>query len=90
MPAGRTSETSEPPTFRYNVVFEATDGEHGRAIVKLALGHEGVASVPSTTFFLEPKKGMTLEDTWAPRPVPHQHIARLGFNLPGAAEPKEP
>ena len=49
---------SEPPIYRYDVTFEATQIEEGRSIVRFALSREDTASAPGTTFFLEPKEEM--------------------------------
>jgi len=80
---------TEPPIYRYDVTFEATEIDQGRSIVTLALSHEGSASAPSTTFFFEPTEEMTPEDTKLLAQFLNQYITRLGIVLPDTAEPDD-
>ena len=73
---------TEPPIYRYDVTFEATQIEEGRSIVRLALNREGTASTPSTTFFFEPKEEMTPEATELLAQFLNQYIARFGIIMP--------
>ena len=41
---------SEPPIYRYDVTFEATEIEQGRSIITLALSRDGTSSARATTF----------------------------------------
>jgi hypothetical protein len=80
---------TEPPIYRYDVTFEATQIDQGRSIVRLALSREGTASAPSTAFFFEPKEEMTLEATELLAQFLNQYVARFGIVLPDAPEPEE-
>ncbi len=80
---------SEPPIYRYNVTFEATQIDQGRSIVRLALSRDDTASAPGTTFFFEPKEEMTPEATELLAQFLNQYIARFGIIMPDAAEPEE-
>jgi hypothetical protein len=82
------TETPEPPIYRYDVTFEATEIEQGRSIVRLALSREGTASTPGTTFFFEPKEEMTPEATELLARFLNQYIARFAFVPPDIAEPE--
>jgi hypothetical protein len=79
---------TEPPIYRYDVTFEATQIDQGRSIVRLALSREGTASAPSTTFFFEPKEEMTPEATELLAQFLNQYIARFGIVLPNEGEPQ--
>jgi hypothetical protein len=81
---------TEPPIYRYDVTFEASQIDQGRSIVRLALSREGTTSAPRTTFFFEPKEEMTPEATELLAPFLNQYIARFGIVLPATAEPDEP
>ncbi len=80
---------TEPPIYRYDVTFEATEIDQGRSIVRLALGREGTTSTPSTTFFFEPKEEMTPEATELLAQFLNQYVTRFGIVLPDMAEPDE-
>jgi hypothetical protein len=82
------TDMSEPPIYRYDVAFEATEIDQGRSIVRLALNREGTASAPSTTFFLEPKEDMTPEATELLARFLSEYIARFGIVLPNEGEPQ--
>ena len=79
------TDTPEPPIYRYDVTFEATEIEQGRSIVRLALSREGTASAPATTFFFEPKEEMTPEATELLAGFLNQYIAHFTFVPPDAA-----
>ena len=79
------TDMTEPPIYRYDVAFEATEIDQGRSIVRLTLNREGTASAPSTTFFLKPKEEMTPEATELLAGFLNQYIARFGIVLPDAA-----
>jgi hypothetical protein len=83
------TDMTEPPIYRYDVTFEATEIDQGRSIVRLALSREGTASTPGTTFFFEPKEEMTPEATELLAGFLNQYIARFGIVLPDTAEPDE-
>ncbi len=79
---------TEPPIYRYDVTFEATEIDQGRSIVRLALSREDTASAPGTTFFFEPKEEMTPEATELLAQFLNQYIARFGIVLPKEGEPQ--
>jgi hypothetical protein len=58
---------------------EATEIQQDRSIVRLALSREGLASVPSTAFFFEPKEQMTPEATRLLAGFLNQYIPCLAF-----------
>jgi hypothetical protein len=80
---------TEPPIYRYDVTFEATEINQGRSIVRLALSREDTASTPGTTFFLEPKEDMTPEATELLAGFLNQYITHFGMVLPDTAGPDE-
>ncbi len=79
---------TEPPIYRYDVAFEATEIQEGRSIIRLALSREDTASAPGTTFFFEPKEEVTPEDTRLLAQFLNQYIARFGIVLPNEGEPQ--
>jgi hypothetical protein len=79
---------TEPPIYRYDVTFEATQIEQGRSIVRLALSRKDTASAPSTAFFFEPKEEMTPEATELLAGFLNQYVARFGIVLPEEDEPQ--
>ena len=80
---------TEPPIYRYDVTFEATEIDQGRSIVRLALSREDTTSAPGTAFFFEPKEEMTPEATELLAGFLNQYVARFGIVLPDMAEPDE-
>ena len=80
---------TEPPIYRYDVTFEATEIDQGRSIVRLALSREGTVSAPSTAFFFEPKEEMTPEATELLAGFLNQYIARFAFVPPDVPEPED-
>ena len=76
---------TEPPIYRYDVTFEATQIEEGRSIIRLALSREDTASAPGTAFFFEPKEEMTPEATELLAGFLNQYIAHFTFVPPDAA-----
>ncbi len=79
---------SEPPIYRYDVTFEATEIDQGRSIIRLALSREDTASATGTAFFFEPKEEMTPEATELLAQFLNQYIARFGIVLPNEGEPQ--
>ncbi len=73
---------TEPPIYRYDVTFEATEIQEGRSIIRLALSREDTTSAPGTTFFFEPKEEMTPEATELLAGFLNQYIARFGIIMP--------
>ncbi len=73
---------TEPPIYRYDVTFEATEIQEGRSIIRLALSREDTASAPGTTFFFEPKEEMTPEATELLAQFLNQYITRFGIIMP--------
>jgi len=80
---------TEPPIYRYDVTFEATEIDQARSSVRLALSRDDTASTPSTAFFFEPKEEMTPEATELLAGFLNQYIARFCIVLPDTAEPDE-
>jgi hypothetical protein len=79
---------TEPPIYRYDVTFEATEIDQGRSIVRLALSREGTPP-PQHHVLLRAQEEMTPEDTKLLAQFLNQYITRFAFVPPDMAEPDE-
>ena len=80
---------TEPPIYRYDVTFEATEIEKGRSIVGVVLSRDGVISDHAPVLFFEPKEDMTPEATELLAGFLNQYIARFAFVPPDVPEPED-
>jgi hypothetical protein len=78
---------TEPPIYRYDVTFEATQIDQGRSIVRLALSRRAPPR-PRHHVLLRAQGGDDARGHRTPGRFLNQYVARFGIVLPEEDEPQ--